>query len=87
MRGDAVAGSAAARARQRLTPRAAWWLAHALWAVASIQALFGLLLAVLNRLPPVRFVAKYFVSQVAATLAFATVGALIASRRPRHAVG
>lgn len=51
------------------------------------QAAFGLVLAILNRLSLERLFAEYIVSQTAATLAFSTVGLLIASGRPEHRIG
>ncbi len=75
------------RATPCLLMRTACWLAWSLWVVAVSQAAFGLLLAVLNRLSLERLFAEYVVDTVAAALAFATVGAIIATRRPGNAVG
>lgn len=65
------------------TVRPVAWM---LWAVAVAQAVFGLVLAALNHLSLERFLAEYVVSQSAATVAFATVGLLIATRRPEHRI-
>lgn len=80
-------GSAAEAAPRGLSARAARWVAWCLWGAAVAQVAFGLLLALLNRLSLERYFAEYIVSQTAATLAFATVGVLIASRRPEHPIG
>ncbi len=63
------------------------WLAWFLWALAVAQAISSLLLALLNRVSLERLFAEYVVAGVAAALAFATVGAIIATRRPGNAVG
>ncbi len=81
----AKAGSAPASSH--LSTRAAHWLAWSLWAAAAAQAAAGLLLAVLNRLSLELLFAEYVVDTVAASLAFATVGTIIATRRPGSAVG
>ena len=67
--------------------RALRWLAVSLWAAALAQAGFGVLLGFMNRLSPQRFIGEYVVAAVTATLAFATVGMLIALRRPGNPVG
>jgi hypothetical protein len=59
---------------------AAWWLALA-------QVVLGLVLAWMNRLPLERLVAEYVLAQALATIAFATVGLIIAARRPEHTIG
>ncbi len=63
------------------------WLAWSLWALAVAQAISSLLLALLNRVSFERLFAEYVVAGVAAALAFATVGAIIATRRPGNAIG
>src|SRR3712207_6276028 len=63
------------------------WLAWFCWGISTAQAAFGLVLARLNRLTLERFFAEYVVSQTGATLAFATIGLLIAPRRPKHPIG
>ena len=67
----------------RTTRRLAW----ALWVVACVQVVFGLALAVLNRLSLKQLFSEYVVDTVAAALAFATVGAIVAARRPGNLVG
>ena len=62
--------------------RAARWLAWSLWSVVAAQVGAGLLLAALNQLAPRRLIAEYVVASALAALAFATVGALVAARRP-----
>ncbi len=82
-----TAETASARARPGLSVHTTRRLASVLWAVAIAQAAFGLLLAILNRLSLERFFAEFVVSQTVGTLAFASVGWLIASRRPGHSIG
>ncbi len=76
-----------ARTIPRLSARTARWLAWSLWVAAVGQAMFGLLLAVFNRLSLEQLFSEYVVDTVAAALAFATVGAIVAARRPANAVG
>ncbi len=76
-----------ARAAPHVSGRTARRLAWALWAVAMGQAASGLVLAALNRLSFEHFFAEYVVATVAAALAFATVGAIIATRHPGNGVG
>jgi signal transduction histidine kinase len=73
----------AARAR----PSRERWLARCLWLIAAAQAMFALVLASLNRLTFVRFLAEYVVAGVITTIAFATVGLLIAARHPHNTIG
>lgn len=61
--------------------------AQAAWALALVQALFGLVLAILNRLTLERFFAEYMVAQTLGTIAFATAGLIIAARRPDNTIG
>ncbi len=82
-----AAKAAPVRVTPHLSARTARWLAWSLWATAVVQAVFGLLLAALNRLSLERLFAEYVVDTAAAALAFATVGAVIATRRPGNAVG
>ncbi|HSH77576.1 MAG TPA: hypothetical protein VLA19_03480, partial [Herpetosiphonaceae bacterium] len=82
-----TAKSESVRATPRLSTRTARWLAWSLWTAAVGQVIFGLLLAVLNRLSLELLFAEYVVDTVAAALAFATVGAIIVMRRPGNAVG
>lgn len=76
-----------ARTTGRRSGRGAHAIAWSLWAIAVGQAMVGVVLAALNRLSFERFFAEYVVSQTAASAAFATVGLLIASRRPQHTIG
>jgi signal transduction histidine kinase len=62
-------------------------LAWCLWLIAAAQVAFTLALAALNRLTFTRFLAEYVVAGVITTLAFATVGLLIAARHPRNTIG
>src|SRR5689334_8557816 len=62
--------------------RAGAWLAWGMWALTAAQVGGGLLLAVLNRLSFERLLAEYVAASAATALAFATVGALVAQRRP-----
>jgi signal transduction histidine kinase len=71
-------------ARRIVTARRLTWL---LAALAAFQVAAGLALAALNRLTFERFFAEYVIASGLAALAFAAVGALIASRRPRNVVG
>jgi signal transduction histidine kinase len=73
--------------RSARASRAVRWLAWSLWAIAAGHVGFGLLLAVLNNLTLRRFFAEYVVTATLATLAFATVGMLIALRRPNNLLG
>ncbi len=82
-----TAEPASVRARPSVLVHTARRLAWTLWTVAMAQAMLGLILAILNRLSFERFFAEYVVSQTVATLAFTTVGLLIASRRPGHPIG
>jgi signal transduction histidine kinase len=63
------------------------WLARCLWLIAAAQAVFALVLATLNRLSFTRFLAEYVVAGVITTIAFATVGLLIATRHPQNTIG
>ena len=55
---ESLAGQVApARVQERRSARAARRLTWSLWGLAVAQAAFGLFLAVLNELPPRRFVA------------------------------
>lgn len=76
-----------ARPHPRVLGHATRWLPWALWVIALVQAGFGLILAAFNRLSLERFFAEYVVSQTAASLAFSTVGLLIATRRSEHRIG
>jgi len=79
---------ACATPRPRGRPaRAARWLAWSLWSVVAAQVGAGLFLATLNRLAPRRLFAEYVIASALAALAFATVGALVAARRPGNLVG
>ena len=80
------APTAPARPHERQA-RAARWLAWSLWSVVAAQVGAGLLLAALNQLAPRRLIAEYVVASALAALAFATVGALVAARRPGNFVG
>lgn len=71
---------------QRL-PLATRRLAWAIWLLAVAQVLFGLALAWLNQLTPLRLVVEYLVAQTFASLGFATVGLILATRRPHHRIG
>jgi hypothetical protein len=68
---------------RRFTRRAAAWLAWSLWAFFVILEVFSLLLTYANH--PASFVTD--LSGALILLAYMTVGALIASRRPENAVG
>jgi signal transduction histidine kinase len=81
------AGAVNASEHSRFSARAARWLAYVLWAAAAAQAVLGLLLAALNQLTLRRFFAEYVVANTASALSFATVGLLIAARRPRSRIG
>jgi len=85
--GSAQQAKAVIRGPGALAPRALRLLAGSAWGIAIAQVLFGLALAWLNHLSPVRLVAEYVVAQTLATLAFATVGLALALRRPGHRVG
>lgn len=82
-----MAGGAAVRTSRSLLVRGARRVAWSLCGAAVAQAALGLILALFNRLTLERLFAEYVVSQTAATLSFATVGVLIASRRPEHRIG
>jgi hypothetical protein len=64
-------------------PRLAW----AAWALALVLAALGLALLGLNRSEPSGPVFDYWLENAAQALAFPTVGALIASARPRNPIG
>jgi len=66
--------------------RAARWLAWALWALALAQVAFGLLLAALNRLTLARLFGEYVAAAALTAVSFATVGLLIAYRRPSNPI-
>jgi len=76
----------AVQQHRSLAPRTTHWLARAAWLIAVAQVIGGLALAWLNQLSLTRFFAEYIVAQVLATLAFATVGLILAVRRPRHPI-
>jgi signal transduction histidine kinase len=78
---------AALRESAHVSVRAPRWLAWLLWTTAVAQVVLGLTLAVLSRLSFERYLAEYVIAETAATLAFATVGVLIATRRPEHRIG
>ncbi len=63
------------------------WLPWLLGTLSLGQVVFALVLAGLNHLTPARFLAEYVVAQCAAALGFASVGLLIATRRPAHRLG
>lgn len=73
--------------RPARTVRATRWLAWSLWALAVGQVGFGVLLALMNQLSLRRFFAEYVVASSLATLAFATVGLLIALSLPNNLIG
>ncbi|MDP9353642.1 MAG: hypothetical protein M3P51_19155, partial [Chloroflexota bacterium] len=75
------------RTMLHLPARPPRWLAWSLWAAAVGQAMVGLLLAVFNRLSLERLFSEYVADTVAASLAFATVGAIVVARRPSNVVG
>jgi signal transduction histidine kinase len=58
-----------------------------LWGMTVAQVAFGLSLAVLNRLDLTRFFAEYVVSVALAAVTFATVGAMIVTRRRDNTTG
>jgi signal transduction histidine kinase len=72
------------RAGTTAASRAGAWLAWGLWAITAAQVGGGLLLAALNRLSFERLLAEYVAASAATALAFATVGALVAQRRPQN---
>jgi signal transduction histidine kinase len=82
-----AANPARATARPPTWARVAQSLVWAGWLLALAQAAGGVYLAWLNRLTPARLFAEYVVASTAATLAFATVGALVVARRPANVVG
>src|SRR5690242_1348445 len=64
------------------TPGAARWLAWSLWVAALSQAGAGIALGFMNQLSLQRFFGEYVIASAGATLAYASVGLLIALRRP-----
>jgi hypothetical protein len=62
------------------------WLNWLLWLLAVAQAGLGLWLAVLNQLTARRFFAEYVVANIVSALVFATIGLLIATRRPGNLI-
>lgn len=72
------------RAGTTASPRAGAWLAWGMWALTAAQVAAGLLLAALNRLSFERLLAEYVLASAATALAFASVGALVALRRPHQ---
>lgn len=83
--GQAAAGGEIGHQR-RWWPGARW-LAPAAWLLALGQVCFGLALAWLNQLTIQRLFAEYIVAQSLGALAFASVGLLLARRRPGHLIG
>ncbi len=71
------------RSYAQATPALAW----ALWGLSVVQVGAGLTLAALNHLTLVRLFAEFVVCEAAAGVAFATMGALVVTRRPRNRVG
>ena len=71
----------------RAAQNRARWLAWCLWLIAAVQVTLTLVLAALNRLSPMRFLAEYVAANVITTFAFAIVGVLIAARRPENTIG
>ncbi len=82
-----TASPGSARTIPHIPARLARPLAWFLWVATVGQAMLGLLLAVLNRLSLERLFSEYVVDTVAASLAFATVGAIVVARRPGNVVG
>lgn len=72
------------RLTARLVSRRAAWLA---WGFTLLLAALCLALTRLNRLTLDRYVAEFIFSSVFGSLGFATVGALIAVRRPGNRIG
>jgi signal transduction histidine kinase len=70
-----------------LTPLPLGWLPWAFWTVSAIEVAAGLVLAARNGTNVVQFFANFLAALTLATLSFATIGALIATRRPSNRVG
>jgi hypothetical protein len=71
----------------RMSVRAAAWLAWSLCALSLVLTALSLLLLALSWFRPGVNVFDYWVETTTIAVAFSTVGALIASRRPEHPVG
>jgi hypothetical protein len=70
-----------------MSPRAAGWLAWSMWALSSLLTALSLLLLVLSLVRPNVNIFDYWVESTLISVSCATVGALIASRRPENPVG
>jgi hypothetical protein len=70
-----------------MSPRAAAWLAWSVCAFSLVLTVVGLLLLSLNLSHPNVHVYDYWHQSAATGVAFSTLGALVASRRPEHPVG
>jgi hypothetical protein len=67
-----------------MSPRAAAWLAWSVCAFSLVLTVVGLLLLSLNLSHPNVHVYDYWHQSAATGVAFSTLGALVASRRPEH---
>lgn len=79
-------GTVPAQVHRRPSVRTARWLAWSLWALSMMLVALGILLALSNRVNA-SITSPYLVNQVVPAVAFSTVGALVASRRPENPIG
>jgi hypothetical protein len=70
-----------------MSTRAATWLAWSVCALSLVLTALSLLLLVLNLSHSGDNVFDYWIADTTVAVAFSTVGAIIASRRPGHSVG
>jgi hypothetical protein len=70
-----------------MSARASFWLAWSLWALSVGLMVLSLLLLVLNHSHPDVHVYDYWLENTLSAVLYATVGAVVASRRPENAVG
>ena len=81
-----TATSNQARPVRRVSTHAASWLAWSNWVLSLALTALGLWLLALNRSHPGVHVFDYWLENTMGAVAFSTVGALIASRRPTNLV-
>lgn len=70
-----------------MTNRTAAWLAWTLWGISQAWASLGVVFLISNLSRPTEHILDYWADVVVMAVAFSTVGAVIASRRPENPIG